>query len=305
MTMDTPSFRGYFTIALTPFNEAGDLLWDELAAEFDWIVRAGGHGVVWPVNNSEQMVLSASERMCGYRVMTEVVAGRIPTVAGVADTSKAGAIELAEAAARAGVDATIAVPPWSVKMSDPVLIRNFYRDVAKAGGVPLFVQNLGGQMGSNLSSRFVAELCAAISLAQYVKEERDPHGTWVSELIGLNSPDVLGVFTGGHRLGMVAGHARGAVGCIASADMTDICAQIWERMEAGDVEGARRIQDAWAVLQWAMGDIPYLADLKEVMVRRGVFSSNSRRSLGPYTLDPWHAAEVEHGLEVLSAYFRV
>ncbi|MBC7235098.1 MAG: dihydrodipicolinate synthase family protein [Chloroflexi bacterium] len=297
--------RGYFAIALTPFNEKGDLLWDELADEFDWIVRAGAHGVVWPVNNSEQMVLSASERIKGYEVMVQAVAGRIPTMAGVADTSKAGALELTEAAAKAGVDATIAVPPWSVKMSDPALIEDFYRDVADVGGVPMCIQNLGGQMGSNLTSAFVAELCERISLAEYVKEERDPHGTWVSELIGLNSPAIRGVFTGGHRLGMVASYKRGACGCIASADMTDICAQIWERMEAGDEEGARRIQDAEAVLRRAMGDIPYLANLKEVLVRRGVFSSNSRRSLGPYKLDASHAEELEHGLQALAPYFRL
>ena len=83
------TLRGFYAIALTPFNEVGDLLWDELARECDWIVRAGAHGIVWPVNDSEQYVLSAAERVEGFKLLVQAVGGRIPVVAGVADNSKA------------------------------------------------------------------------------------------------------------------------------------------------------------------------------------------------------------------------
>jgi dihydrodipicolinate synthase/N-acetylneuraminate lyase len=299
------TFRGYYAIALTPFNELGDLLLDELAREADWIVRAGGHGVVWPVNDSEQYTLAAAERARGYQVVVEAVRGRIPVVAGVADTSKAGAAILAEAAAQAGADAIIAVPPWSVKMTSLTLIEDFYRTVAEAAGLPMFIQNLGGMMGSNLASTTVAQLCEAIPLAQYVKEERDPHGVYVSELIGLHHPAVKAVFTGGHRLGMVASHKRGAGGCIASADLTDVCARIWNLMEAGDEAAARQVQDAEAVVRKALGDLPYHAGLKEILKRRGVFSTNSRRSLGVTVFDESHLEELEHGLAVVAPYLSV
>ena len=86
------TLRGFFAIALTPFDETGGLLWDELEKEFDWIVRAGAQGLVWPVNNSEFYTLSEAERAQGFKVLTQAVAGRIPVMAGVADTSKSAAV---------------------------------------------------------------------------------------------------------------------------------------------------------------------------------------------------------------------
>jgi len=297
-------FRGYFAIALTPFDETGDLLWDDLARECDWIVRAGGHGLVWPVNDSEQYTLSAAERIQGYEVVTQAVQGRIPVVAGVADTSKAGAVAFAQAAARAGVDAVIAVPPWSVKMTSWALIEDFYRTVANAAGAPLFIQNLGGMMGSSLSSVQVAELCRRIPLAQYVKEERDPHGDNVSELISLREPEIKGVFTGGHKLSIVTAHKRGAAGTMASADVTDICSLIWELMEGGDEAGARRVLAAEALLHRNMMDMAYHAGLKEILVRRGIFTTNSRRSLGTVQFDRFYMEELEEGLRAVAPYLR-
>ena len=299
------TLRGFYAIALTPFNEVGDLLWDELARECDWIVRAGAHGIVWPVNDSEQYVLSAAERVEGYKLLVQAVGGRIPVVAGVADNSKAGAVAFARAAAQAGADAVIAVPPWSVKMTSRALVEDYYQSVADAAGVSVFLQNLGGMMGSSLPSTFVAELCRKIPRVQYVKEERDPHGDNVSELIGLHEPAIMGVFTGGHKLGMVASHKRGAAGCIASADIADLCSQIWDLMEAGDEEAARRIQDREAILSKALLDLPYPSGIKGILVRRGVFSSNSRRSIGSVALDGFHQEELARGLKAVEPYFRL
>jgi len=301
----TEPFRGFYAIALTPFDETGALLWDELEREFDWIARAGAHGLVWPVNNSEFYCLSEAERARGFELAARTLDGRIPFVAGVHDTSKATAVDLSEAAAKAGVDAIIAMPPWAIKMTSEALVADFYRDVAAAAGVPVFIQNLGGWVGSSLSSQQIVDLCREIDGVCYVKEERDPHGVWVSEVIAANDGSVAGVFTGGHKLGMVSTHRRGAAGCIASADMSDICGRIWDLMEAGDEAGARVVQDAEAIMHKACLDLGGLAGRKEILVRRGVFTSNSQRSVGPVAYDASYLAEFDHAWSVLEPHFRI
>ena len=35
------TLRGFYAIAMTPFSETGDLLWEDLEREFDWIARSG------------------------------------------------------------------------------------------------------------------------------------------------------------------------------------------------------------------------------------------------------------------------
>ena len=299
------SLRGFFAIGMTPFDETGDLLWDDLEREFDWVVRAGAHGLVWPVNDSEQSVLSFRERIRGIDLLAKTVAGRIPVVAGVADTSKDGAIALAEAAGKAGADAVIALPPWSTKLNSNALIEDYYRAIADAAGVPVFVQNLWPPVGSGLSSAFIIELCDNIPLIQYVKEERDPHGQYVSELVELASPQLKGVFTGGHLLGLVNGHRRGAAGNIASCELADVYAQIWDLQEAGDEVQARRLQDLEAVFLRCMCTIPRQGSRKHVLVRRGVFGTDALRSVGSPKLDSVFSRELDHALSLLQPYFRV
>lgn len=298
-------FRGYYAIVMTPFDEDGDLWWEDLERECDWIVRAGAHGLVWPVNDSEYTVLSFPERVQGTRLVVEAVEGRIPVVIGVADTSKAGAVALAGEAGKAGADAVIAMPPWHTKMDAPALIEDYYRAVADAGGVPVFIQNLGGPVGSNLSSEFIVELCRKIPLVQYVKEERDPHGDRVSEIVSLAGPEVKGVFTGGTLLGLITGYKRGAAGNIAASYVADLDAQIWDLMEAGDEAGARRIQNALAVLEKAVQATPERLGRKEILVRRGVFTSSAKRNTGPLRLDEEYLSEMEHGLSVVAPYLRL
>ena len=298
-------FRGYYAIAMTPFDEWGDLLWADLTREADWIVRAGAHGLVWPVNDSEYTSLSFPERIRGATLVVDAVAGRIPVVIGVADTSKAGAVALAEDAGKAGADAIIAMPPWQAKMATNALIEDYYRAIAKAAGVPVFIQNLAGVVGSNLSSEFIVELCQKIPLVDYVKEERDPHGACVSEIVDMAGPEVKGVFTGGTLLGLITGHKRGAAGNMASSYVSDIDAQIWDLMEEGDEAGARRIQDAWAVLEKAVMATPARLGRKEILVRRGVFTCNARRNMGPLRMDAHYLSELEHGIAAVAPFFKL
>lgn len=295
-------FRGYYAIAMTPFNENGDLLWDDLQRECDWTARAGAHGLVWPVNDSEYTVISFPERIQGMKLVVEAIAGRIPVVIGAADTSKAGAVVLAEEAGKAGADAIIAMPPWHTKMAANPMIEDYYRAIADAAGVPVFIQNLGWTVGSNLSSQFVVELCRKIPLVQYVKEERDPHGDRVSEVIALAGEKVKGVFTGGTQLGLITGHRRGAAGNMAASYVPEIDAKIWNLMEAGDEASARRIQDALAVLEKATRATPGGIGRKEILVRRGIFTCNARRNAGSRKLDKEYLSELEYGLSAVAPY---
>jgi dihydrodipicolinate synthase/N-acetylneuraminate lyase len=299
------TFRGYYAIALTPFNSSGDLLWDELKSECDWIARSGAHGMVWPVNNSEFTVLSFPERLRGMELVVKAVGGRIPVVLGVGDTSKAGAVALAESAGKAGADAIIAMPPWDVKMSSRTLIKDYFKAIAEAAGIPVFIQNLGEQVGSSLSGSFMAELCREIPLVQYVKEERDPHGPNVDEVIALAEPKIRGVFTGGQGLGIVDSFKRGAAGNMASAELADIYAQIWDLMESGDEKTARKIQMAEAVAFKAMRTYASMRPRKEILVRRGVFSGNYCRNLGVNDLDKVFLSEIGQALKAVEPYYRV
>lgn len=304
--MTETAFRGIFVIVNTPFDADGALLWEDLENLFDWTIRAGAHGIVWPAMASEFTVLSYPERVEGMRRAVQVAAGRVPVVIGVADTSQAGAVALAKEAARAGADAVIAMPPWATKLATPAMVEAYYRAIAEAGGLPVIIQNVGPPIGSSLSAEFVTRLCERIPLVQYLKEEKDPKGYSLSEVISLRNPAVKGVFSGNQCAWLIADYARGVCGSMPAAHLVDVDVQIWEHLEAGRIEEARRIHRDKMVLENTINGLRHgWLSAKEVLRRRGVISSAAVRNQGPLILDDVEEIELEYALGLVSQYFRV
>jgi 4-hydroxy-tetrahydrodipicolinate synthase len=270
----------------------------------DWIVRAGAHGIVYPVMASEYTVLSYPERVGSAKLVVDTVAGRVPVVIGVADTSKDGAVHLAEEASEAGADAIIAMPPWATKMGDQRLVRDYYQALTDASGLPVVIQNAGGELGSSLPARFVVDLCQEIPLVQYLKEEKPPQGESLTEVLEMAGPDVKGVFSGSQCRWLISDYRRGVCGCMPASYVVDIDVQIWNALEAGDDERAREIYDRKIVLENSLLGMPGRTG-KEVMRQRGVISSSASRSGAPVELDPYDQAELDYDLELLEPYFTV
>jgi 4-hydroxy-tetrahydrodipicolinate synthase len=307
--MTQQTWRGIFNILQTPFDETGNLLWEDFERESDFLVRGGSHGYVWPVMASEFTVLATHERIEGMKRAVDVVAGRLPVVIGVADTSQAGAVRLAEEAGTCGADAIIALPPWHTKLGSLDLVQAYYFALADAAGLPTFIQNTSPPMGAGLSAEYVIKLCEAHPLIQYLKEEKSPQGQSVSEVIdaacrGDKPPAVKGVFSGASCKYLINEYKRGVSGNMPACVLPDLDAQIWDLLEAGQEAKAREIHNAKIVLENALGNMPFRAR-KEVLRRRGVISCAASRNVGPLVLDQYEVAEIDYAMSVVEPYFTV
>ena len=286
--MTTGNWRGIFNILQTPFSETGDLLWEDFERESDFLVRAGSHGYVWPVMASEFTVLATHERIEGMKRAVDVVAGRIPVVIGVADTSKAGAVRLAEEAGACGVDGIIALPPWATKLGSRALIEDYYAALADASGLPTIIQNASPPMGAGLAAETIVELCEKYPLIQYVKEEKNPQGHSVSEVIEKQSPAIKGIFSGASAKYVISEHKRGVSGNMPACVLPDLDARIWDLMEEGREAEAREIHNAKTVLENSLGNMPYRA-----------------RKVGSLVLDAYEVDELDYAMSVVEPYFSV
>ena len=300
--MTNQNWRGIFNILQTPFDEKGNLLWEDYEREADFLVRTGSHGFVWPVMASEFTVIAVHEKCQGMRLAVDVVAGRIPVVIGVADTSKAGAVHLAEEAAKCGADGIIALPPWATKLGSRDLVADYYRALADAAGIPVIIQNTNPPMGSGLSADFIVKLCRDIPLVQYVKEEKSPQGHAVSQVINVGSAEVKGVFSGASAKYIISEYKRGVCGNMPACVLPDLDAQIWDLMEQGEEEKARHIHNAKNVLENCLGNMPHRAR-KEILRRRGIISSAASRNFGPLVLDRFEVEELDYAMSVVGPFF--
>jgi dihydrodipicolinate synthase/N-acetylneuraminate lyase len=211
---------------------------------------------------------------------------------------------LAEEAGKAGADAIIAMPPWHTKLGSHDLVRQYYQALAQAGGLPIFIQNVGPPLGSSLPGSFVVDLCREIELVQYLKEEKAPQGHSLSEVIGFREPDVQGVFSGSGCSWLIPEHGRGISGCMPGPHMTDVDARIWNLLEEGKTAEARTIHNAKMVLENAVRGMGYGSN-REVMRRRGVFSHVALRGPGAIDLDDHDAREMDYVMSHVEPYFTV
>jgi len=295
-------YRGFFTILNTPFNIQGEIIWADLERLADFVCRAGCHGVVWPVNDSEFSLLSFPERLEGFRRVVAAVNKRLPVILGTADTNKPGAVALSEAAARAGADAVVAMPPWHTKLGTREQIVDYYRAIANASGLPVCIQDFSAPMGADLSPDMIAEICEAVPAVQLIKEERIPQGDWLGAVINRRIPGLKSIFGGGICFSMVDLHKRGTAGNIASSGAPDVHARIWNLMEAGQVAEAEHIQTLLNNLMRAEISTQSLHGVKQALTLRGIFSAAVMRNQAPRTLDAFYVQEIARCLSQLEPY---
>lgn len=291
-------FQGLFPVLQTPVGANGQIEVDDLRREVDFCVQARAHGLVFPVLGSEFQFLTDGERKQLVEVVIKQAAGRIPVVAGVAGTVWQVAAEHARHAADVGADAVIALPPY-LSGGTRAEIRQYYEAVAKAAGIPVFIQHSQAGMDAALLS----ELLSEVEHIRYIKEEMHPSAHQISAVVKGAGANCWGVFGGAHDRWMLSELRRGATGFMPAVEAVDVHVQVWEAWQAGDEQKARQIfNQLLPLINFIL--IMGLPVCKEVLVRRGVFKSAAMRTPGTLGLDAEDHRELDAILEGIRPLFR-
>jgi 4-hydroxy-tetrahydrodipicolinate synthase len=295
--------RGVYVILCTPFDEDGALDEESLRRQIRFCLDVGVHGIVGPANASEFWTLTDEERRRFARIMVEEVAGRVPTVVGVTAGSAQAAVELARHAQELGASAVMAMPPYA-RPVPPAVIWDYYRALAGAVEIPIFIQNHDAPLGTRLEPEFIARLVDKIDHAWYVKEETLPPGRAISALLERTGPRLQGVMGGIGGRYLLDEYRRGACGTMPACQVADVHVRIWEALEAGDERAARDLHARLLPLL-NYEALHGVAMYKEVLRRRGVIRTNYLRSAAGNPLDAFDLRELDVLLADLAPLLRV
>jgi 4-hydroxy-tetrahydrodipicolinate synthase len=264
---------------------------DALRREVDFCIKCGVHGLVIPALASEFMVLTDAERRQVVTSTVDQAAGRVPVVANVAAPGPQAALEFAQHAREAGAAAVMALPPYVRKPTvDGVMA--YYAAIADAAQLPVIVQNAPPPFGISLPTPVVLRIVEEIPLVTYIKEERLPPTRNIGDVIAGASPKLEGVFGGMAGMHLPNELARGVVGSMPSAGICDVLVAIYDAWQAGDTARARAIhQQILPLLVLEMS--AWMAVSKEVLRRRGVFTSTLMRDPEFLPLDAGDLAEID------------
>jgi 4-hydroxy-tetrahydrodipicolinate synthase len=113
-------------------------------------VRNGNDGLVVSGTTGESPTTTVEEDGDILAAVKDAVGGRATIVAGVGTNSTAHSVELAEQAAKIGVDAMLLVTPYYSKPSQAGILEHFRR-VVDAGNLPTMLYDVPGRTGTTIA----------------------------------------------------------------------------------------------------------------------------------------------------------
>ena len=206
--------RGCGTALVTPFRQDGcidDTAFRHLVA---WQVESGIDFLVPCGTTGETPTLSHDEWLFVIDTAIEVVAGRVPIVAGATSNSTYDAVEKAkEVAARPGVDAILTASPYYNKPTQEGQYRHFKAIAEAVPEKPIILYNVPGRTGANLEPATLARLTEIPNIVGV--KEASGIMTQIAEAIH-SVPETFLVFSGDDSVTLPV-IALGGVGVISVA----------------------------------------------------------------------------------------
>ncbi len=133
--------RGIFTPNLVPFLDDGRINEPELRRLINWLIEKGVSGLYPNGSTGEFIRLSFEERKRVIQIVAEENRGRVPILAGAAESNLTMILEACEAYARLGCVAVSITGPYYYKVSQES-IEHFFREVAKRSPIDIVLYNI-------------------------------------------------------------------------------------------------------------------------------------------------------------------
>lgn len=147
-------FDGIYTPVITPHREDGSIDRDALAAQVEYLIGAGVHGLINGGSTGEYYAQSLDERMDIATFVKEVIGDRLPLIVGTGAIRLEDSVAMAEHAARIGADALlVGSPPYAVPTERENALNALAID--RAADLPIMLYNYPGRMGVEMGEEFL------------------------------------------------------------------------------------------------------------------------------------------------------
>ena len=147
-------FGGGWAPVITPHDDAGGIDRAALAAQIEFLIGAGVHGLISGGSTGEYYAQSLDERQEVAAFTHEVIAGRVPLIVGTGAIRLPDSIAMAEHAARIGADALlVSTPPYAVPTERENALNALAID--RAADLPIMLYNYPGRMGVAMGEEFL------------------------------------------------------------------------------------------------------------------------------------------------------
>ncbi|MDH4256319.1 MAG: dihydrodipicolinate synthase family protein [Gammaproteobacteria bacterium] len=210
MNRHTVDWHGPMPAIVTIFDERGNIDASAMQAHIDRLFDAGATGILVGGCTGEFWALNAEERAELFGLGVRCAAGRGTVLAGTGAVTIRETLRLTQAAADAGCDGALILPPYFIRLSDDEIFEH-YRAIDSEIELPVVLYNIPG----NAINAITPELAVRLAELKHVVAIKESSGDWNNfyrTLIAVR--DRLRVFCGPASIFGVPAVAAGADGFI-------------------------------------------------------------------------------------------
>ncbi len=275
--MNRNPFKGVITALVTPFTSAGV---DEtaFAALIERQIAGGVHGVVPVGTTGETSTLSHEEHKRVVSLCVEVVAGRVPVIAGAGSNATDEAIDFVRHARDAGADAALVVTPYYNRPSQAGLYRH-YEAINDAVDLPVFVYNVPSRTSVDITNETLVRLARLPNVVGI----KDATGDMVRASFQRLTCGDDWIMLSGDDPSALGYMAHGGHGCISvTANVAPAqCASFFNTCMGGDWPAALAAQDKLVRLHKALFLDASPSPTKFALARLGLCGEDARLPITP------------------------
>jgi len=163
------NWKGVMPAVTTPFDERLKVDHAFMAEHCRWLIDNGCEGIVPLGSLGEGATLSFDEKVGILENCVKAVRGKVPVVAAISSLSTADAVDQAKAAADAGCEALMALPPY-VYLGDWREMKAHVSAVIEATPLPCMLYNNPIAYGTDFLPEQIKELADEQENLKAVKE---------------------------------------------------------------------------------------------------------------------------------------
>lgn len=286
--MDRQQWSGVLPAITTPFTADGSVDHAFLKEHAVRMVQAGCGGIVALGSLGEANTLTFAEKIEIVSSLRDALEGSVPVVAGIASLSTSESVALARAAAEAGADGLMVLPPY-VYRGDWRETEAYFSAVIRATPLSCMLYNNPIAYGTDVNARQIAELARHSNLhavkesggdVRRVSAVRELLGDRMRVLVGLDDMIVESVGVG------ASGWIAGLVNALPEESV-----RLFNLAASGDRERALALYD-WFLPLLRMDTVPKFVQLIKLVQRTvGLGSDRVRPPRLPLVGDELEAAE--------------
>ena len=262
----TKTFRGTYTVMITPGDAATGLDLPALAAFTDWQIAQGIHGLIPLGSTGEFLSLSEDERVAVAETVVRTAAARVPVLIGTGAEDTREAVRLSRQAEALGADGVMVIPPFYSTPTDDEIVRH-YRTIGEAVGIPVMVYNNPATANVDLRPELVARI-AECETCRYIKEST-LEVTRVRDIIRLCG-DRMTVFGGILGFESFVEGAQGWVAVASNVAPGPLATLFSLVADEGRVKDAHALYLRWLPVIEAVGGQRYVAASKALLGHMGL-----------------------------------